>query len=144
MTLKEQLMSDMKDAMRAHEMEKLSVIRFLMAEIKNFEIDNSESDEAALQKVVAGQVKKSKDAVADFKAAGRDDLVTEEEGKIAVMEAYLPAQLSDEELAKIVKETLAEMGEVKNPGQLIGAVMKKVSGRADGQRVQTMTKELNK
>lgn len=142
MTLKEQLTNDMKDAMRAREMEKLQTIRFLLSEIKNYEIDHETVTEADLQKVVTGQVKKMKEAVLEFQNAGRDDLVSEEMKKVAIMEKYLPQQLTDVELEKIVAETIAEMGEVKNPGQLIGAVMKKTAGQADGKRVQEMINKL--
>ncbi len=145
MTIKEQLMNDMKAAMRAHEMDKLTTVRFLMAEIKNFEIDNGPTeDDVALQKVIASQVKKSKDAISDFQKAGRDDLVDEETAKIKVMENYLPQQLTDDELKKVVTETINEVGELKNPGQLIGLVMKKVAGQADGKRVQEIIAQVNK
>lgn len=142
MTLKEQLTNDMKDAMRAREMEKLQTIRFLLSEIKNYEIDHETVAEADLQKVVTGQVKKIKEAMVEFQNAGRDDLVAEEMKKVAIMEKYLPQQLSDVELETIVSETVKEVGEVKNPGQLIGAVMKKTAGQADGKRVQEMIKKL--
>ncbi len=142
MTLKEQLTNDMKDAMRAREMEKLQTIRFLLSEIKNYEIDHETVAEADLQKVVTGQVKKIKEAMVEFQNAGRDDLVAEEMKKVAIMEKYLPQQLSDAELETIVSETVKEVGEVKNPGQLIGAVMKKTAGQADGKRVQEMIKKL--
>lgn len=142
MTLKEQLTNDMKDAMRAREMEKLQTIRFLLAEIKNYEIDHETVSETDLQKVVTGQVKKIKEAMLEFKNAGREDLVTAEAAKVAIMEKYLPQQLSDLELETIIGETLKEVGEVKNPGQLIGAVMKKTAGQADGKRVQEIINKL--
>lgn len=142
MTLKEQLTNDMKDAMRAREMEKLQTIRFLLSEIKNYEIDHETVTETDLQKVVTGQVKKMKEAMLEFQNAGRDDLVSEEMKKVAIMEKYLPQQLTDAELEQIVSETIVEMGEVKNPGQLIGAVMKKTAGQADGKRIQEMINKL--
>ncbi|MDO5561255.1 MAG: GatB/YqeY domain-containing protein [bacterium] len=140
MTIKEQLMNDMKEAMRAHDALRLQTVRFLKAEIQNFEIDNGEVNDEAAQKVIASQVKKSKDAIIDFKNAGRDDLVKEEEAKIKVMEAYLPKQLDDAQLTEIVKATLTEVG-AANQGQLIGAVMKKVAGQADGGRVSAMVQK---
>lgn len=134
MNLQAQLMEDMKQAMRDKDMVKLGVIRFLRSEIKNFEIDNGEQDDAGVQKVIASQVKKLKDAVTDFKKAGREDLVAEEEAKIIYMESYLPQQISDEELEAIVTRVIAAADD-KNMGKLIGAVMKEVAGQADGTRV---------
>ncbi|MBQ6438001.1 GatB/YqeY domain-containing protein [bacterium] len=142
MTLQTQLMSDMKEAMKAHDATRLGVVRFLMSEIKNAQIDGAGSDDASLQKVVASQVKKSKEAVAEFVAAGRQDLADEEQAKIGIMEKYLPAQLDEAALEKIVRETLAEIGAVKNPGQIIGAVVKKVAGQADGGRIKAMVEKV--
>ena len=142
MTIQQQLVEDMKTAMRAHEMEKLTTIRFLLAEIKNAQIDGAGETDADLQKVIASQVKKSKEAAAEFVAAARQDLVAAETEKIAVMEAYLPQQLSDEALEKLVRETLSENTGL-NFGQLMGQVMKKVAGRADGKRVQALMVQIN-
>lgn len=139
MTLKQQLTEDMKQAMRDRNMLKLGVIRFLLSEIKNFEIDNGEQDDEGVTKVIASQLKKSKDALNDFKNAGREDIVADEEAKIAVMESYLPQQMSDSELEAIVTEVLASTEE-KNMGKLIGMVMPKVAGKADGARVSAMVK----
>lgn len=137
MDIKSQLLEDMKQAMKSKDMDALGVIRFLRSEIQNYEIDNGEQNDPGVQKIIASQVKKIKDAVADFKKAGRDDLVSAEEAKIVVMEKYLPEQLSDEELEKIVDTVMSETEE-KNVGKLIGVVMKQVSGRADGNRVSTV------
>jgi len=139
MTLQEQLMEDMKQAMRDKNTVKLGVIRLLRSEIKNFEIDNGSQDDAGTQKIIASQVKKMKDAVIDFENAGRDDIVAEEKEKIAIMEAYLPEQMSDEELETIVSRVV-DSTEDKNMGKLIGAVMKEVAGRADGGRVSAQVR----
>lgn len=139
MNLQEQLMEDMKQAMRDKNIVKLGVIRFLRSEIKNFEIDNGVQDDAGVEKVIATQVKKLKDAVIDFRNAGRDEMVAEEEEKIAIMENYLPEQLSDEELDVIVSKVV-ESAEDKNMGKLIGAAMKEVAGKADGSRVSALVR----
>ena len=136
MSIKTQLTEDMKSAMKAREMDRLTTIRFLLSEIKNAEIDRGELDDTGIQKLIASQVKKIKDAIIEFEKADRQDLVAEETQKVILLEAYLPAQLSDEDLTKIVKETLATVGS-DNQGLLIGAVMKKVAGQADGNRVST-------
>lgn len=141
MTIAQQLMDDMKTAMKAHDMDALQVIRFLRSTIQNAQIDGAGSEDADLQKIIASQVKKSKEAVAEFKAAGREDLAESEEAKIKVMEKYLPAQLSDEELRAIVEKVVAN-GDKSNAGRLIGQVMKEVAGQADGARVKTMVSQV--
>ncbi len=138
--LKTQLTEDMKNAMRAHDSARLGVIRFLLAELKNFEIDNGEQDDAGVLKVIARELKKIKDALGDFEKAGRQDLVDQEKLKIAVMESYLPKQMSDEELMAVVKEVLASTDD-KNFGNLMKTVMAKVQGQADGGRVSAMLKQ---
>lgn len=147
MNLKDQLVDDMKQAMKSKDTVKLGVIRFLRSEIKNFEIDNGEQDDKGVIKIITSQTKKIRDALTDFRSAGRDDLVSEEEAKVAILESYLPQQMSDEDLreivSKIVDETEAREGALgyKNIGKLIGAVVKAVDGKADGGRVSAMVKE---
>ncbi len=141
MSLQQQLLDDMKTAMKAKDTVKLGVVRFLRSEIKNYEIDHGEQDDAGVQQIIAREVKKMKDAMADFAKAGREDLVEEEEQKVVVMESYLPAQMSDEELEKIVKEVI-DSAEDKNMGKMIGAVKAKVEGQADGGRIAGMVKKL--
>ncbi len=142
MKIKEQLMNDMKAALKAHESLRLGVVRFLLAEIKNQEIEKGELTEENIQQIIASQAKKTKEALVDFQKAQRQDLVDQEKEKINLMESYLPAQISDEELEAIVRAEIAQLGENKNPGQLIGATMKKVAGRADGSRVSALVQKL--
>lgn len=141
MTLKEQLADDMKTAMRARDMLTLNAIRFLQAEIRNLEIDHGVQDDVGVQKIIARQIKQMKDAVAEYKKGNREDLVTEEEAKIAVITKYLPQQMSDDELKAVVQKVMAD-----NPGrpvgQLIGQVMKQTAGQADGNRASDMVKAL--
>jgi uncharacterized protein YqeY len=139
MTLEAQLMDDMKQAMRDKNMLKLGVLRFLRSEIQNYKIDNGDQDDAGVQKIISSQVKKIKDAVTEFKKAGRDEMVADEEKKIAVMETYLPKQLSDEELEVIVAKVV-DNSEEKNMGKLIGLVMKEVAGLANGNRVSALVR----
>jgi len=138
--LKDQLFEDMKNAMRAHDTVKLGVVRYLISEVKNFEIDNGPQDDAGVLKVIAREVKKMKDALEEFKKADRQDIVEEETAKIAVMETYLPQQMGEADLEKIVKETV-EGSEDKNFGNVMKAVMAKVQGQADGGRVSALVKK---
>ena len=140
MNLKTQLIEDMKQAMRSKNTVKLGVVRFLRSEIRNFEIDNGEQDDKGVLKIVASQAKKIKDAIGEFKAAGRDDLVSAEEEKLIILEAYLPAQMSDEELEEVVSKVMFESDE-QNMGKLIGAVVKVVDGKADGGRISAVVRQ---
>jgi len=139
--LKAQLYEDMKTAMKAHDTQKLGVVRYLISEVKNFEIDNGEQDDAGVQKIIAREVKKMKDAIADFQRGGRQDLVDEESAKIVLMESYLPQQMSDEDLQKIVSEVAATASD-KNFGMVMKQVMAQVQGKADGNRVSAMVKQV--
>lgn len=140
MSLQSQLMEDMKTAMRNHDSLKLDVIRLIRAAVQNYEIDHREagavSDEQ-VQKIVSTMVKQQEDALNDFRKAQRKDLVDETEAKIAVMQNYLPQQLSDTELEEIVAQVLASSPE-RAFGPLMGQVMKAVAGRADGKRVTAL------
>lgn len=141
MSLKQIITDDMKTAMRARAMEKLTVLRSLLSEIKNFEIDNGEQDDAGVQKVVAKVVKQIKESIFEYGKGERQDLVDEETEKLAVLEGYLPKQLSDDELKKIIQEVVSS-AENKDMGPLIGQAMKAVGGQADGKRVSQMVREL--
>ena len=140
MSLSQQLIDDMKQAMKAGDKVKLSVIRFLRSEIKNYEIDHGEQDDAGIEKIVAKQVKQVKESITEYKKAGRDDLVSEEEPKLKILEEYLPEQMSDEELQVVIDEVLSTMD---NPeiGPAIGQVMGKVQGKADGSKVSALVRQ---
>lgn len=141
MTLQEQLMEEMKNAMRAHEVERLGMIRMIRSEVKNYEIDNGPADDNAVQKIIKRMLNQQQDALNDFKSAGREDLISETEAKIAILETYLPKQLSEAELLDIVKEVV-EASPVKDFGPLMGQVMKKVGTQADGGRVSSALKQV--
>lgn len=140
MSLSQQLIDEMKQAMKAGDKVKLSVIRFLRSEIKNYEIDHGEQDDAGIEKIVAKQVKQVKESITEYKKAGRDDLVSEEEPKLKILEEYLPEQMSDEELQVVIDEVLSTMD---NPeiGPAIGKVMGKVQGKADGSKVSALVRQ---
>ena len=140
MEFKSQLMQLMKDAMKARDSVRVGTLRYLLSEVKNAEIDQGELDEAAITKLITKQVKQMKDALKDFEAAGRDDVVAEENAKIAILEEFLPEQMSDADLDAIVAEVVGSTDE-KNMGKLIGMVMGKVAGQADGGRVSAAVKK---
>jgi uncharacterized protein len=142
MSFKETLLEDMKSAMRAGEKIKLGTIRLLLSELKNAEIDAGELDEAGFHKVVAKLAKQVREGIEEFAKAGRSETVAEETEKLVVLEAYLPTQLSDSDLQQIVADVKNSNPNLQG-GQLIGAVMAKVKGQADGKRVSAAIASLS-
>lgn len=140
MTLKERLMADFKEAMKEHDEVKKNTVSFARAAIKQYEVDHREElDDEGILAILSKQVKMRKDALADFEKAGRTDLAQSYKAEIDVLMAYLPKQLSAEEISEVVKATAAEMGITEgkqNMGKLMGAVMGKVKGVADGGEVK--------
>ena len=140
MSLKDRLMQDFKDAMKAHDEVAKNTINLARAAIKQYEVDNRvELDEQGIIDILTKQVKMRKDALSDFEKAGRTDLIENYSREIEVLMSYLPKQLSEEEILQIVLETKAELGiegGKENMGRIMGAVMPKVKGRADGRAVK--------
>lgn len=145
MDIKVQLMNDFKEAMKAHDEVKKNTISFARAAIKQSEVDNrAELDDAGVIAILSKQVKMRKDALADFEKAGRTDLIDSYKAEIAILEKYLPEQLSKEKILEIVQETAQELGLEKgmqNMGKLMGPVMAKVKGVADGGAVKAVVQE---
>ena len=132
--LKERITEDMKAAMRAKETERLGAIRMLTAAIKQKEVDERvELDDAAVVAIVDKLLKQRKDSIEAFEKAGRQDLADKEKAEAAVLQAYLPARLSAEEVATEVKAIVAELG-AKGPGDMgkvMGAAKQRLAGKAD-------------
>ena len=140
MSLKDRLMQDFKNAMKAHDEVAKNTINLARAAIKQYEVDNRvELDEQGIIDILTKQVKMRKDALSDFEKAGRTDLIENYSREIEVLMSYLPEQLTEEEILKIVIDTKAELGidgGKENMGRIMGAVMPKVKGRADGGAVR--------
>jgi len=145
MTLQDQISNDMKEAMKAKDGSKLSTLRMLKSALKNKQIDvqHDLSDEEVMA-VVKSQMKQLKDSIESFASAGREDLAEPTRAEVAVLEGYMPAQMGEEELEKIVKEAVANSGATSkaDTGKAMGAAMKAVAGRADGARVKEMVARL--
>ena len=134
MTLKERITEDMKAAMRASEKERLSTIRMLQAAIKQREVDERITlDDAQVVAVLEKMVKQRKESVVQFEQGGRADLADKEKAEIALLTAYLPAQLSEAEVDALIREAIAATGaaSVKDMGKVMGVVKAKAAGRAD-------------
>jgi len=144
MTLKDRITEDMKAAMRAKEMDKLSTIRMLLAAVKQKEVDERvEVDDVALVAIVDKLIKQRKDSISQFSAAGRQDLADKEQAELVVLEAYLPARLSAEEIQTAVNAIVAELG-AKGPGDMgkvMGAVKAQLAGKADMGLVSAAVKQ---
>ena len=134
MSLKERITEDMKAAMRAKDSERLGTIRLLTAAMKQKEVDERvELDDVAVIAIVDKMLKQRKDSIEAFEKAGRQDLADKEKTETTVLQAYLPARLSAEEVAAEVKAIVAELG-AKGPGDMgkvMGAVKTQLAGKAD-------------
>jgi uncharacterized protein YqeY len=147
MTLPERIDSDLKDAMRAKDAGRLGVLRMLKSALKYSAIEKagaeSQLDDAEAVQVIRKQVKQRQDSIEQFEKGGRPELAAKEKEELAILTAYLPQGLAADELTKIVRETIAEVGATSKAQ--MGAVMKalqgKVAGRADG---KTLSLEVQK
>lgn len=140
MSLRDQISEDMKAAMRAKESERLATIRLLLAAIKQREVDERVTlDDAGVTAVVDKMIKQRKDSISQFEAAGRTDLVEKEQAEVAVLSAYLPAQLSDAEVAAEVQAAVAQTGP-QDMGKVMGVLKGKLAGRADMTAVSALVK----
>ena len=134
MTLKERITEDMKAAMRASEKERLSTIRMVQAAIKQREVDERIAlDDAQVIALLEKMVKQRKESIAQFELGGRADLADKEKSEIALLQAYLPAQLSAAEVDAIIQDAIAATGatSVKDMGKVMAAVKTKAAGRTD-------------
>jgi uncharacterized protein len=134
MTLKDRITEDMKAAMRAKESERLGTIRMITAAIKQREVDERiQLDDSQVLSVIEKMIKMRKESVAQFQSGGRDDLVAKENKEIELLQAYLPAQLSETELDALVAASIAESGaaSIKDMGKAMAILKQKAAGRAD-------------
>lgn len=145
MSLLTTLNEDMKQAMRAKDKETLQVIRMLKASIQNEQIKKGQdlNDEEELT-VLSREMKQRRDSLTEFEKADRTDLAEKVKKEIVIVENYLPAQLSEEEIRAIVQEAVTNTGATspKEFGKVMGVVMPKVKGKADGNQVNAIVKEL--
>jgi uncharacterized protein len=147
MSLAQRIDSDLKEAMRARDAAKLGVLRMLKSALKYAAIEKSgaegELDDTEATQVIRKQVKQRQDSIESFEKGGRAELAEKEKGELAILNSYLPAAMSAEDLAGLVRETIAEVGATSRAQ--MGAVMKalgpKVAGRADG---KTLSQEVQR
>ena len=134
MALKERIQEDMKAALRSGEKERLVTIRMLLAGIKQREVDERiQLDDAQVMSVLEKMIKSRKESVVQFEAGGRADLVARENAEIALLQNYLPAQLSDAEIDQLIADAIAATGatSVKDMGKAMAVIKKQAQGKAD-------------
>lgn len=144
MNLKERINEDMKAAMRARDSERLGAIRMLQAAIKQKEVDERiVADDAAVLAIVEKLIKQRKDSIEQFTKAGRDELVAKESAELALLTAYLPQQMTDEELAAAVDAAIAETGAsgIAAMGKVMGVLKPRIAGRADMGKASALVKQ---
>ena len=142
--LRDTLDSDLKDAMRNKEALRRTVLRTMLSEIRNAEINSQTTlDDEGIISVLTKQVQQRKDSVEAYADANRQDLVDKETEEINIISVYLPEQLPVEEIEEIIKTAISEMGasSLSDMGKVMGLVMPQVRGRADGKIVNTIVTE---
>ena len=144
MKLKNRITEDMKAAMRARQADRLSAIRMLLAAIKQREVDcRIEADDALVVSIIEKSIKQRKDAITQFEAGGRADLVAKESAELAVLTEYLPQQMSEAELNAAIGAAIAEAGETAPSamGKVMGLLKARLAGRADIGQVSAIVKQ---
>lgn len=145
MNLNDRLNEDMKHAMRSQDKFRLSVIRMVRSSIKNIEIDQRKTlDDQEILDVLNREVKLRKDSLQEFEKAGRQDLVDQLKQELDILAVYMPKQLSEDEVKAIVQQTIQEVGASSKAdmGKVMGALMPKVKGLADGKLVNQIVQQL--
>jgi uncharacterized protein YqeY len=130
------------DAMKAHDEVRLSTLRMLSSELHNFQIDHPEMTGEDELSVVKKEAKKRRDAIEVYEKAGAKDRAEKEKAELVILQEFLPAEISESELTDLVDQAIAEIGasQTSDIGKVIGIVMKKTGGAADGGRVSTMVR----
>lgn len=139
----DKLQEDLREAQLSRDEVKVSTLRLLLSEIKNVEIAKGGAlSDQDITSVIQKEVKKRSEAIQAFRQGGREDSAQREEAESLILKAYLPAQLSNDQLTKMVEDTINEIGanSVADTGQVMGVVMGKVAGRADGGVVSSLVK----
>ena len=141
----DRLMEDMKTAMKAHDMSAVNTLRGVIAKVKDLTVNaGKEIDDDTALAVIAKAVKQREESIAQFTSAGRAELAENEKKEMATLVKYLPKQLSEDEVSAVVKAVIAETGvaSLKEKGKLMGALMPRVKGKADGKLVNQIVQTL--
>jgi uncharacterized protein YqeY len=150
MDLRDQLMDDLKEAMRQRDERRKTTIRSVIAAIKKAETEldadgqRVQLDDAGILDLIAKQAKIRQESIVEFRKGGREDLVAEEEAELAILQAYLPTQLTREEIEAEARQLIAEVGAAgpRDMGKVMKPLMARLRGRADGSLVNQIVREL--
>ena len=145
MALKEKIMDDLKKAMKERKEVKVRTLRMVIASIKNWEVENTkEIDDDGMIAVLLKEAKRRKEAIEEYRKAGREDLAKAEEEELKIIESYLPERMSEEEIKELVLKTIEEVKATspKDLGKVMKVIMPKVKGRADGKLVNKMVRKI--
>lgn len=145
MSIKDKLMADLKDAMKSHNKLRKDVITLIRSAIKQREVDERiELTDEDILTIISKQLKEKKSSIEDFKKGNREDLVKQTEDEMKILLEYLPKQLSQDDLKEIVKDAIDKenISSMKDIGKLMKAVMPQVKGKADGNAVNKIAREL--
>jgi uncharacterized protein YqeY len=143
MNLQAEISAALKDAMRAKDEAKLASLRLVLTAIKNREKEVRRSlENPEIISLISTQIKQRKESIDHYRKAGRDDLVKAEESELQILQAYMPEELSAEEMSQALDEVISEVGAVsiKDMGKVMKAAMAKLAGRADGRVINEMVK----
>ena len=147
MSLKEQIGEDIKTAMKAKDKIRLQTVRSIKKAILEKEVELRPKGQDSLTKeqeieLLSQQAKQRRDSIEQFKNAGRDELADQENQELAIIETYLPEQMSDEEVESIIDQIIADSGAatLKDLGKVMGPAMKQLKGKADGKKIQALVK----
>ena len=144
MGLKEQIVAETNEALKAGEKLRVSTLRLLSAAIKNREVEvQHELDDDEVRDVAVKEAKRRREAIEAYQSGGRDDLVTKERAELDLLSAFLPEQLTDDEVDALIAEAIEQTGatSMREIGKVMGAVMAKAKGKADGNLVQQKVRE---
>lgn len=145
MELKTQLKSDLATAMREGDRNKRDTLRMLLAAIKQVEVDEQTTlDEDGVQAVLSKQAKQRRETIADAEKAGRMEMVEDEKGELAIIETYLPQMMTEDEIRLVAEEVIADAGAtgMKDMGRVMGQLMPRLQGKADGRVVSNVVRQL--
>ena len=145
MSLQERLLEDLQDAMRRRDEIRRSTLRLIRAAIQNEEIAlQKKLDDAGILRILSTQVRQHQESITEFRRGNRPDLVEKEEAELAIIRHYMPQQLSQEEIAQMAREVIAKIGArgLSDTGKVMGQLMPRVRGRADGAQVSQIVTQL--
>lgn len=145
MSLSDEIRKDMLTALKSGDKERSQTLKMLVANIKNVQIESEkELSDKDVEKILRKETKKIEDSIEQYQKMGRDDLVKKEKQDLQIIEEYLPELMSDEDIKKVVEKKIEELDatDIRDMGKVMGAVMKELEGKADGNTVKNIVQSM--